>query len=53
MLESHFSKAEKTWFNSQPSTPAAIDYLSSRGLDFTSSRQTLYDARRGRTLLQV
>ena len=53
MLESHFSRAEKTWFNSLSSTVSTVDYLASRGIDFSSSRSTIWDARRGRTVLRI
>lgn len=53
MLESRFSRAEKTWFNSMCSSVGAIDHLSARGIDFAASRGTIWDARRGRNLLRV
>jgi len=53
MLEGHFSRAEKTWFNALPSSVSAIDHLADRGFDFGSSRSTIWDARRGRTQLSV
>ncbi|ORY34056.1 hypothetical protein BCR39DRAFT_234517 [Naematelia encephala] len=49
MLESHFVKPEKTYFNALPSSVSAIDYLSSRGLDFRAIKQVpMWDGRKGR-----
>ena len=51
MLESHFHRGERIWFNQLGSSVGAIQHLSSRGLDFDSSGGTIWDARRGRTLV--
>lgn len=52
MLETHFLRPERIYFNSLPSSVAAIDYLATRGLDLRASRaDPIWDARRGRTLL--
>ena len=51
MLESHFVKAEKTWFNSLASTVSAVDYLIDHGLEFVAARRIpVWDARRGRNI---
>ncbi|KAK8864357.1 hypothetical protein IAR55_001604 [Kwoniella newhampshirensis] len=48
MLESHFTRSEKVWFNSMTSTVGAVDWLKSRGVAVGSDRGTIWDARRGR-----
>ena len=37
MLESHFSKTERIYFNTLNSYASVIDHLESRGLDFTGT----------------
>jgi hypothetical protein len=53
MLESRFSRAEKTWFNSLSSSVGAVEHLASKGIDFGASRDTIWDARRGRITLRI
>ncbi|KAK4689067.1 tRNA-dihydrouridine synthase 4, partial [Tremellales sp. Uapishka_1] len=48
MIESQWSKPEKIYFNALPSSISAIDYLSSRGMDFHS---LLIDTNRGRAVV--
>jgi tRNA-dihydrouridine synthase 4 len=51
MLESHFQRGERIWFNQLGSSVGAVEHLASRGLDFVATRGTIWDARRGRTLV--
>ncbi|ORX36705.1 hypothetical protein BD324DRAFT_601451 [Kockovaella imperatae] len=55
MMEAHLLRAERTWFNSLPSTISTIDYLSGRGLNVGRAQKMspVWDARRGRTLHSV
>ncbi|BEI79989.1 hypothetical protein CcaverHIS002_0105180 [Cutaneotrichosporon cavernicola] len=52
MLESHFVKPEKTYFNALSSSVQVVEYLQTRGLDFGARRKVpMWDARRGYSLL--
>ncbi|GMK54350.1 hypothetical protein CspeluHIS016_0109360 [Cutaneotrichosporon spelunceum] len=52
MVESHFVKPEKTYFNALSSSVQVIEYLQTRGLDFGARRKVpMWDARRGYSLL--
>jgi hypothetical protein len=51
MLESTFTKPQRVFFNSTNSPVASIDYLTELGIDIMSGRGTIWDARRGRTVL--
>lgn len=52
MLESRFTKPQRVYFNSLTSPIAAIDYLSDvANLGIVSGRGTIWDARRGRSIL--
>lgn len=52
MLESHFVKPEKTYFNALSSSVQVVEYLQMRGLDFGARRKVpMWDARRGYSLL--
>ncbi|ODO08871.1 tRNA-dihydrouridine synthase 4 [Cryptococcus wingfieldii CBS 7118] len=53
MLESHMARAEKVWFNSLQSQASAIDFLEERGIDFRTQRKSLWDARRGRVVINA
>jgi hypothetical protein len=35
MLEAHFARPERIWFNGLGSNAAVVDYLEGRGLDFS------------------
>ncbi|KLT42981.1 FMN-linked oxidoreductase [Cutaneotrichosporon oleaginosum] len=51
MLESHFVKPEKTYFNALSSSVQVVEYLQTRGLDFGARRKVpMWDARRGYSL---
>ncbi|GFZ43993.1 tRNA-dihydrouridine synthase 4 [Saitozyma sp. JCM 24511] len=53
MLESHFHRSERIYFNGLTSSVAAIDHLVSRGIDLEARHtEPIWDARRGRTLLK-
>ncbi|WWD17345.1 hypothetical protein CI109_101786 [Kwoniella shandongensis] len=51
MLESHLVRSEKVWFNSMTSTVGAVDWIASRGVDIKKERRTIWDARRGRNVV--
>jgi hypothetical protein len=54
MLESRFTKSQRVFFNAATSPVTAIDYLAEvGGIDIISGRGTIWDARRGRSILQV
>lgn len=51
MLESHFTKPQRTWFNALSSSTAAIDHLIARGIDISASRADPYAGLRGKSIL--
>lgn len=54
MLESHLFKPEKTYFNALANSVQCVEYLQSRGLDFSALRQVpMWDARRGYPVTQT
>ncbi|WVQ82369.1 hypothetical protein IAT38_004497 [Cryptococcus sp. DSM 104549] len=52
MLESHFSRPERIWFNTFGGPASMLTYLKERGLDWKKEKGTIWDARRGYNIVQ-